>query len=134
MTDTNGRIKVRVSRFDEDSGSAVLRFVGNNLAFWQTMGRHPLSSTAAQATLLTNVRGDCFGKDTIPLPGMSPNFYDIPNSFMINGDSDSHYNKTCRDNANALIQQGFVTEVCAEYYLEDHYKMRFIPCNKQSCP
>lgn len=131
ITATDGYVKARVTRFDEETPGGILRFLGNNLAFWQVMGRHPAGMGASIVADLQTVRGQCFGQDNIPLDSaMTPNRYDIPYSFMINGDTDGidRYGSICLGAVNNLLRRGFVTEVCARYYLSDTYRMQFVPC------
>ncbi|MBF0386473.1 MAG: hypothetical protein HQL20_01295 [Candidatus Omnitrophica bacterium] len=128
LTDGNGCVKVRITRWDENRISKALTFVGG-LPFWGIFTGHPANEMKPP---LENLEA-CFNHDKVEIGGQP---YYIPTSFMINKGDDytNKYGLDCADAVQAAIRQGYVTEVCAEYFVEDNsYRMRYIKCN-EACP
>ncbi len=135
LTDTDGCVRVRVSRFDENA-SGTVGFASGITRLWQFFGQHPNASDAD--ALVKQVRLKCFGYDHIMMEDGTI-LYTVPDSFMISRTVDSalssaDYTQECRAAAAELIQKGFVTETCAKYYLDgNQYKMKFVSCGKAAC-
>jgi hypothetical protein len=109
MWDENGCVKVRVSRFDEDHSlkGSVIKFL-NQLPLWQFLYRHPLhAGDSLDAAIQTIGSGNCAGADA-----------NAAGAYITsNADSDSS-SAICYPAAEALIQQGFISETCARYELD----------------
>ena len=132
ITDTNGCIIVRISRWDESRIDRALSFVSGS-PLWAILSGHPAYDGKDSAQLQGNGIAVCFDQDKISIGSTS---YTVPGSFMVNREEEyaEKFGSACKDAVSAAVRRSFVTQVCAAYYLEGNsYKMKFYPCN-EDCP
>jgi hypothetical protein len=132
LTDTDGVVISRVTRYDEDHDSPGAK-LANGQALWRFRFTNPgvASSTVPGSILATDCKHP-LSYET----GLSPESkIALDGAFMINNNplkDPVRVNATCFDTVNALLDRGVQTTTCARYYYDpsiNHMSLKFTPCN-----
>ena len=132
LTNTEGVVKFRVTRFDEDDRKGNLTFP-NGIPIWDFKFFHParydkninikaLGASCASVTL----------SDPLGLPGGVTDIYKgafIMNRLIPDGQPDA--NQSCWEAANNILKMGVTSERCAQYTFDDSsngFSHKFVPC------
>lgn len=134
ITDTDGCVKVRISRYDSDSTNSGVNGFGGLAKIWKFLYRHPEYMDDAGSSV-----SDCWSLNPAAyadIGAVSPSPYLVPYSFMLDkpgSGAATPQEEACRQQALVALKQGFFTEVCAKYFLVGNkYDIKFIPCRSTS--
>lgn len=138
LIDTEGLVKFRVTRWDEDRVSSLLSFPGG-VPIWQfKLPGHPQRAPVkSAATLYANCTSQFYAPPAaITIPTAYQNSFG--RAFMLNEfiQTDTANgivgNESCWSNAVGLLSQGITSEVCAQYYYHEGMtkgmSFKFVPC------
>ncbi|HQP10305.1 MAG TPA: hypothetical protein PKV41_02840, partial [Candidatus Omnitrophota bacterium] len=118
LTNTDGVVKFRVTRFDQDKTSNPILFP-NGIPIWRFKSNNPLRMLDPFVHNPSDLTALC-DRDKVMLPGEGP--ADVvakyKGAFMLNSyDVVADANaEECWDLAHALLSVGAVNETCAQYY------------------
>ncbi len=147
MADTEGMVKARVTRYDEDRDATRITFP-NGVPIWDFRTQHPDRDT--KDSFLTTLGEDCVGSmipdPPVPLsvpcdPSTAQNtctytYFNgafLLNEFINSGDSQGRRdNISCWRHVNSLLTKGITSETCARYYFHgggnSGMGIEFVPC------
>ena len=129
MRGTEGVVKTRVTRFDENRGSSVL--FPNGVPIWEFKYFHPerpVDYSGPNAYNPQGLEGTCFNSMVNELPDGTPtNIYQ--GAFILNERAD---NPGCWDRVQNILTRGVTSETCARYYWQRGMRpgmdFMFVPC------
>lgn len=146
MADTDGMVKARITRFDENRGSSVL--FPNGVPLWQFRYFHPerpavdtlvgLGGTCANATVTelpdgtpTGIYNGAFILNELLGPGPPCSSCNLNDGYCLST-CEKPGNTSCWNRVQNILTQGVTTETCAKYYWHggsrDGMGFKFVPC------
>ncbi len=133
LVNTDGVVKIRVSRYDEQGSSGKLLRFPNGMPIWQfrfTDPRRPFYAGNLD-TLCGNLALDDPPAELLPI-GVKDIY---KGAFLMNKRSTINPNNAaCWDYVHRLLASGVMTETCAQYYYhsspQEALGLKFVPCTQ----